>query len=324
VAEVALREEEHQDRGCARDAPSRQRNLGDHASIGRRALERHQHQAATHFADSRVQLRIRRPSGVGAEIPAEQRIVRDAAAEVLLDVSRDVGELHHLSHQHRVLALLSGELGGGAIAHAEQANAEDNGIAQHVAAVLREVRGVRERAIGGRERRRRPAHAIGHVADEVADDAPRRLVERQEYLVDALRPADEEEMRAVAVIAVQCVVDGRRRLQRPAGDGPFVGESRGECGQRSLPRRAIRDQVLIRVQHPAVEVGHGRAKRRPVGQQRDANRERSRGVRQNRPDETLWVLDRLELREIGSLTAGDQVPQDQERATDGEGERGKH
>ena len=142
------------------------------------------------------------------------------------------------------------------VAVGDQLDDEDGRVADHVAAVAGELLLVGEDAALTREGLRRPDHPGGHRTDELADPLAHARVEGREDGVDVAAAVDEQQVDAVAVVAGEAIVDRRRRRQ--LAGGVEAGRETLELGRSG---RRVRVEVLVGVEHPAVEVGDGRGAR---------------------------------------------------------------
>src|SRR5258708_30461368 len=117
-------------RRCPREAQPRQPHPFDHASVGWHAQERglEESRANAPYAFHRRMV----AAHVASEIRAQGGVVRDAASEILFDVTGDVRQLRHLANLHRPLVLLRGERRLPAAVELEEANSEYHRIAEDV------------------------------------------------------------------------------------------------------------------------------------------------------------------------------------------------
>ena len=124
---------------------------------------------------------------------------------------------------------------------AQQAAGEQHRLPDDVAAVARQLLLALEDPALALEGRGRPAHALRHLPDERANQPAHLRIEGQ---VD---PVDQ--MRRIARVARGALPDRRRR--RDALRRGRVEPAR-EGGQRGVPLGRMDEQVLVRIQHPAV------------------------------------------------------------------------
>ena len=85
-------------------------------------------------------------------------------------------------------------------------------------------------------------------------------------------------------------------------------EPTAELRQCHLPLRRLRDQVLVRVENAAIEIGDRHGAGRLRGQERDAGRERPGGVRQDAPHERLGIRDLLQPVHVRIGATLEQIP----------------
>ncbi len=115
-------------------------------------------------------------------------------------------------------------------------------------------------------------------------------------------------MEPISIVLGQFAAD---RLGRRRGIGPEPGGEPTEGGGTML---RLRMEILVRVEHPGVEIGDGRRSGLVQGKNDDAGREAAGGVRQHRPHEPLGIVDGGESGQIGPRPPGGEPAADHAEA----------
>ena len=112
------------------------------------------------------------------------------------------------------------------------------------------------------------------------------LRKRKVYGVNAVAALDEQEMASVSHVNYLCV-----KCTRCTGkwDSGFLVKALNKSKECFPARFWIQHKVLISVENAGIEIADGRRPRLFLGQDDNACGKRSRGMRQNGPEESFWV-----------------------------------
>ena len=268
-------EQQHQHCGDSDRGGASESQPLEQTAVGGRPAQGHCQVLLTYFADHGPGSHF----GTGAtEVRLQSRVIRDPTFEVPLDVAGDIRKLDHLADQQGIFASRLRNRPVGYLAKGEKGR-----ITDHVPAVESKLFLVLEHAALAFECGGGPGHSLGHRAHQIADLNLGFGLEGAENRIDQIAALDQQQVNAIALVA------GQRGGQRGWARGPVVVEPFGEALQPGRAGLRVIDQVLVCVEHAAVQVSDRCRPRLFLGKHDDAGREAAGRVGQDLPDEPVRI-----------------------------------